>query len=162
MSELTITHTPAAGTRLTGATIDDASCEVLLRAGWRLVTGGTWHLPASRGRTPRRPAIEATAERLRRAGVNVTIEIGAPRPARATTRAPAHRDPAPTRASGITQADVRHGDEVQHSGQWLRAIRVNKHTVTTQADDGRVRKLAYSEISAARQPETTAARRAAG
>jgi len=75
MGQLSITHTPAQGTRLSGSEKGDGAAEVLTPAGWRWMSGIGWYVPGTRDHTPRLPLIEATAERLRAAGFTVDVEL---------------------------------------------------------------------------------------
>lgn len=76
-TQLSITHTPAAGTRLTGAARTGAIAEILTAAGW-VARGATWHLPRSVDHTPRHHTIQGTITRLSLAGIEVTLEIEEP------------------------------------------------------------------------------------
>jgi hypothetical protein len=76
MSELTIRHTLAEGTTLSGSRRGDGTAEQLKPLGWRWGrTLAAWYLPRSRDTRPNTATISATSERLRAVGHSVTTEL---------------------------------------------------------------------------------------
>lgn len=77
---LTITHTPADGTLIAGTARGDGTNETLKACGWRWSrTLGAWYVPRSRDTAPPMVVIERTAQQLRAAGHDVTVDVDASR-----------------------------------------------------------------------------------
>lgn len=73
---LTITHTHAEGTLITGTTKGDGTAEVLKSTGWRWGRSiATWYLPHTRDRLPSAWKINRTTKALREAGYTVDLEV---------------------------------------------------------------------------------------
>lgn len=82
MTELSITHTHAEGTLITGTTRGDGSAEILKNQRWRWGRSiGCWYIPRSRDTPAKRTVINATVTALEAAGFAVTVEVdNTPRP----------------------------------------------------------------------------------
>ncbi|MFI7524552.1 DUF3560 domain-containing protein [Nocardia salmonicida] len=119
MSVLTITHTHAEGTALSGSTKGDGVAAVLTQSAtrWRYHgQSGRWIIRGTRDRTAPRAAIDRTADALRAAGYAVTIRIDdTPRPAaeveadratRSKARAAMRAEQADAAADAATAADA--------------------------------------------------------
>lgn len=77
---LTITHSPAEGTLIEGTSRGDGTAEILKTNGWRWSRQlGCWYVPRSRDQQPRSWVINATAEALRSASFEVSVEISTER-----------------------------------------------------------------------------------
>lgn len=73
---LTITHTAAEGTLIDGTAKGDGSAEVLRTNGWRWSRAlGSWYVPHSRDREPKRHVIDRTVAQLQEAGFTVTVSV---------------------------------------------------------------------------------------
>ena len=96
MSDITITHTAAAGTLVEGTSKGDGTNIVLKWYGFRWFrTLGCWGIAASRDRQPNEYKINRAADALREAGHTVTVEID--RDHRAAAEAEADRIARPPR-----------------------------------------------------------------
>lgn len=81
MQTLTITHSPAEGTLITGTEKGDGSAQVLKANGWRWGRSiEAWFVPTSRDKTPKRQVIDATADALTTAGFEVTVILDVTEP----------------------------------------------------------------------------------
>lgn len=75
---LTITHTAHEGTLIEGTSRNDGTGPILKANGWRWFPSiGMWGIRSSRDRAPKRVTINLTADALRAAGFEVTVEIDA-------------------------------------------------------------------------------------
>ena len=121
MADLTITHTHADGTRLTGSTKGDGVLEIARANGftWRRYAG--IHIRGSRDRLARRDTINTAADALRAAGHTVTINIDdTPRPAE-------------VRETELAERAERRADRY--------ADRANKATANSEAAHAKVRRI---------------------
>ncbi|MDN5802989.1 MAG: DUF3560 domain-containing protein, partial [Microlunatus sp.] len=115
---LTITHTAAAGTILTGTCRGDGAAEVVKPLRWRWSRHlAAWYVPRSRDTAPQRALIESTAAALRATGHDVqvtfdactrpTAEAEADKIGRADERADRLQQRAERRAEQAAAASVR-------------------------------------------------------
>lgn len=138
---LTITHTAEDGTLIDGTARGDGSAEVLKANRWRWSRNlGAWYIPRSRDAEPKTWIITPTAEQLRAAGFEVTVELDfsqrpaeeveAARAERAAARAEALEAKAQRKAAQAVQAQERSEAAARRLPPGGEPIKVGHHSET--------------------------------
>jgi hypothetical protein len=122
---LSLTHTPADGTLVTGTARGDGTAAVLKAQGWRWSRAlGAWYLRGSRDRAPQMPVIAATADALSTLRHEVFVSI---------------------------DASVRAASDVEADRQQRAAERADRLAVAAERAAGRAEQAAARDAAALRR-----------